>query len=409
MTILTLTLRGSAREIGRQHGRQIQHLRPRLMQVMAQRLESLRRLDADNPQVLRPALAALEELDRPLLDFLHGLADELNLNFDDLLRYTLSSYLNDLRKVRHSLSGPDTGAATDGCTTWAASGALTGDGRPLLAKNRDYHRDHIALQHLARVAPADGYRFLSLGSAGSPHVFSSGVNERGLAVADTHVLSWDIGPGLPRFSLMRELLTHHADIASALDYLRSVQHMGAGTLILADAAGQLAVCESGHRRCGYLQAGPGQPLVSTNHFVTEELAGAWMEDEPPLLVGNSPARRQRVLDALSSLASPGDESWAVALMSAHGDAQNAICRHPLPDDSPLPHPSLDSSTISSVLFFPAGRACQPSAPGLRLAIGQPCTARWQEWSLASLPAPTPYHSSPLQETDPCPPNTAIPK
>lgn len=395
MSLLTLNLTGSPCEIGRQHGRQVLHLRPLLVQVIAGRLAELRRLDADRSQAFQPAREALEALDRPLLDFLVGLAEELALAYEDLLRYALSSYLKDLHKVSGGDGGAGLQASTrptssirknlptldglvEGCTTWAAAGSTTRDGRPLLAKNRDYHQDHIPLQALARISPTHGYRAISLGSAGSPHVFSSGINERGLAVADTHVLSRDIGPGLPRFSLMREILERHDSTRSALDYLRSAQHMGAGTLILADARGHLAVCESGHRRSGYRESRYGAPLASTNDFVSPELTGQWIEDEPPLLQGNSPARRSRVLAALDASAGQVDVAWAQALMAAHGSAQDAICRHPLSSDGPA-QAVLNSSSISSIIFLPAGLPeASSTQPALLLAAGQPCQAEWQQ-------------------------------
>lgn len=376
MSILVLTLAGDPHAMGRQHGRQIHHLRTHLATVIEARLQELQRLGADPSAVVQPCLDVFELLDRPLLDYLAGMADSLAFERSRLLLYTLSSYLRDVAQVR-GRADVASARAPEGCTTWAAAGPTTADGRPLLAKNRDYHADHIALQVLARVAPARGYPYLSLGSAGSPEVFSSGVNARGLAVADTHVLSHDIGPGLARFSLMRELLTHHASVAAALDYLRSVPHMGAGTLLLADASGALALCESGHRHPGYVMGGPGAPLASTNHFVTPALAEQWVEDEPPPLQGNSPARRARVLAALARDAGAIDLPWARALMSAHGAARDAICRHPLLVEG-APVRGLDGSTISSVLLLPAGDDLAP-APALRLAVGSPCQATWQRW------------------------------
>ncbi len=380
-----LTLAGTPTDLGRQHGQQIRHLRPLLVQVIEARLAELRRLGADAPAAIEPVRAALESHDRPLLGFLSGLAQALALPFDVMLTYTLSSYLRDRHKVLHA-SPPAAYSLPDGCTTWAATAPVTRDGAPLLVKNRDYHRDHIPLQLLSYVRPERGYAYLCLGSAGSPHVFSSGMNERGLAVADTHVLSRDMGPGLPRFSLMRAILEAHATTQSALDYLRAVPHMGAGTLILADASGQLAICESGHDRCGYLEAGPHAGngfdavgfLVSTNHFVTPELAAQWVEDEPPLLQGNSPARRNRVLAALMAAAGEVDVAWAQDLMSAHGTPQDALCRHAFvpPDHPPSAHYA--SSTISSVIFLPRGvPGDRQAAPAVWLADGHPCLARWE--------------------------------
>ncbi|GIK71413.1 MAG: peptidase C45 [Chloroflexota bacterium] len=389
--MLILTLSGAPYQIGQQHGQQIQHLRPLLAEVMASRLAALRRLGADRPEELIPAQEALAVHDRPLLDMLSGLADALQFNMEELLRYTLSSYLRD----RHQAAAQGAveipyilhaGLAESGCTTWTASGDAVIDGRPMLVKNRDYHRDHIPLQTLAHVTPEQGYRYLCIGSAGSPTVFSSGINEQGLAVADTHVLSRQSGPGLPRFSLMRDLLTHHATAASALEYLRSAPHMGAGTLAVIDAEGNALVCESGCPHSGYYVAAPGQPLVSANHFTTPELTDAWIEDEPAILRGNSSRRRHRVARALAQAHGQISVAWAERLMARHGAPAAALCRHPLPvTEDEMRHPSLEISTISSVIYLPRDRAHgESSAPLARVAEGEPCQAVWRDYAVSSL-------------------------
>jgi hypothetical protein len=310
------------------------------------------------------------------MDFLGGLAEALGLDLGDLGRYTLSSYLKDLQQVkRHD----DAVSGAEGCTTWAASAPLTREDEPLLVKNRDYAEDHVSLQTLANVVPASGHQFLAVGSAGSPDVFSSGINEHGLAVADTHVLSRDLGPGLPRFSLMRELLTHHASVESGLDYLRSAVHMGGGTVILADSSGHMAVCESGHQQCAYREHRRGF-VVSTNHYVTPELADQWIDGESEPLRGNSQARRQRVIQALSDVREPIDGPWAESLMSAHGSVQDALCRHPELETMGVPTGRTSRHTISSAVFLPAGFPDDPvRQPALLLAQGQPCLGHWTRW------------------------------
>ncbi|GIV77729.1 MAG: peptidase C45 [Litorilinea sp.] len=379
MSLLILTLAGTPVEMGRQHGRQIQHRYVHLLGVIEQRLAELRSLGADNPAIVQACLDLMAETDRPLLAYLEGLSEVLAIELRKLHLYTLSSYLRDLWKAQQTESDAPPPSVPEGCTVWAASGPATVDGQPLLVKNRDYHADHLPLQTLARVAPTGGYRYLSIGSAGSPEVFSSGINERGLAVADTHVLSRDIGPGLPRFSLMRELLTHHDSVASALDYLRSVPHMGAGTLMLADAGGTLALCESGHRRCGYVVSNGETALVSANHFETPPLAGQWIEEEPPALRGNSPGRRRRVLVAFQQGWGTVDLAWAQRLMATHGSPQDALCRHPLVE-SPGGRSGADGSTISSAIFLPAGNEME-GVPGLWLVNGAPCQGQWRQWKV----------------------------
>jgi hypothetical protein len=378
MSLPILQLSGPPYVIGWQHGQQIADRRDRVAGVIDARLAELSRLEADQPDELQPAVDALEALDAPLLEQLRGLAEGLAVDYDRLLRYTLSSYLKDRQRARAMDAQP--APAREGCTTWAAAAPVASAGLTVLAKNRDYLLDHILLQAAAHVEPAGGYRYICIGSAGSPMVFSSGINEQGLVVADTHVLSRDLGPGVPRVSLMREILERHASTASALVYLRSMQHMGGGTLLLADRAGHLALCESGHRESGFVEA-LGGALASANHFVTEPLAAQWIEDEPEPLVGNSAARRARVLAALEGSAGQVDAAWGQALMAAHGSLLDAICRHALALDGTSPGRALDTSTISAAVYLPGGLAGR-DRPALRLAAGQPCEAGWQSLEVA---------------------------
>lgn len=376
----TINVSGAPEEIGRQHGQQIGDLRDQLVATIDARVTALHAIDADRPQRLQPIIAALEELDAPLLAFLRGLSSSLALDYDRLLRYTLSSYLRDKQETGDLI--PANPALGEGCSAWAATAPQTAGGATLLAKNRDYHRDHIALQVLARVTPATGFRYLAIGSAGSPDVFSSGINEHGLAVADTHVLSRDLGPGLARYSLMRELLQHFDNTASGLDYLRSAREMGGGTIVLADRSGHLAVWESGHQGSGLVERRAGF-VVSANHFVSEQLAAAWVENEPPELKGNSQARHARITDALSSAASPINVNWVMALMTSHGNPRDALCRHPFKRSGVAIAGTGDSSTISSVIFLPNGLAPADRTPALLLAAGEPCQAQWETHRIES--------------------------
>ena len=86
-------------------------------------------------------------------------------------RYTIASYLLD--RTLYPISDEQ------GCTVWAAAYPTTRSGVPILVKNRDYWLDHRELQILANAHPSQGYKYTHLTSAGSPGVFSSGMNEVG--------------------------------------------------------------------------------------------------------------------------------------------------------------------------------------------------------------------------------------
>ncbi|HIQ04648.1 MAG TPA: hypothetical protein EYH31_03030 [Anaerolineae bacterium] len=342
--------------MGYQHGRQVRGLRPILLKAIESRLAPLDQVGEALESRLRELQEALETMDQPVLEMLRGMADALEVDFALLFKHAAASYLQD------SLL-PSKVKAADDCTTWAAADGATANGQPILAKNRDYRPEHLSLQLVALAQPAQGYRYGYITSAAAPGVFSSGLNEAGLAVADTHVSSLDLGPGLPSFSLMMRLLEKHATVRSALDYLTSARRMGGSNLILADASGDMAVFEIGHQSYGVVEA-ENAMVVSTNHFVSPQLCSQWVEDAKPRMRGNSHRRREVVRAALMEARGRIDVTWAQTLMARHGGPLDSICRHQELEGS--------SVTISATVFFPATRR-------FWTCFGYPCRKQYQRF------------------------------
>jgi isopenicillin-N N-acyltransferase-like protein len=338
---MTLTLDGDHYAMGQQHGQQVRVLRPQIAEAMAARFEQIERDGPDQrfEALLRETAQVLEEIDGPLLAFVRGQAEALAFEVETLLRYDLVTYLRDDLVIRLH---PD----SDECTTWAAAGSATADGRPMLVKNRDYRLEHLPLQMIVRAAPKGRYRTLYVTSAGSPGVFCAGLNEAGLAVADTHVYSTDLGPGLPDYALMMHLLEEHSTVSSALDYLRSVPRLGRNNLILADGEGWLAIFECGHGGCGALESWGGT-LVNTNHFVTPEMSGCFVDVGPPEARGRSRGRYETVTRELAARSSRIDVPFAQGLMAYHNGPLGSICCHP--------QAASKSTTISASIMLPAAR------------------------------------------------------
>ena len=386
MEYITLTLQGDHYTQGRQHGDQVQSLRPQIAHAIEARFAQIERDGAPASgstrfeRLLQETHDLLQAIDAPLLDLIRGQAEALEFEFDTLLRYTLVSYLCDA--VHGDMLATRQPPASEGCTTWAATGSATVDGAdgtssPLLAKNRDYRPEHLPLQVVIQVTPQSGHRYVCSGSAGSPGVFCAGINQAGLTVADTHVTSTDLGPGLPDFSLMMHLLEDHDHVSSALDYLRSVPRMGRNNLILADARGHLAVFEIGYRTYGLFETHDGA-LVNTNHFASPELRDCFVDISEPHLKGNSCQRREQVTRALEGAAGLIDVAFAQRLMASHSGPLASICRHPRPGRHPWPgrHPAdgHEPTTISASIFLPARRT-------MLFCFGLPCQGRYDEFSL----------------------------
>ena len=355
--IRVLNLSGDPRSMGRQHGEQVADLRPKIQALMQVRLAALRQQGVDLSPYLNEITQIWQQHAPDTLKMLLGMAETLDLEWGEYFPYTIASYLTD--RLKQTPQG-------DGCTTWVAGGDFTRDGAPVLAKNRDYHPDHQPLQCLARMQPVHGYPYLCLTSAGSPGVFSSGINSSGLAVADTYVASSDIGPGIARYSLMMDLLEKFASVQGAIDYLYTHPHFGDGTVTLADAQGDMAVFEIVHSIQAVRKSNEGF-ITSTNHFTAPETRTRWVDSEPPHLRGNSLERRRQVENALRSARGQIDIPWSQALMARHGSALNAICRHPEIDPQAV--------TISSVIF-------SPQQASLYVADGLPCQTQFELFQIS---------------------------
>lgn len=255
----------------------------------------------------------------------------------------------------------------DGCTSFALSSAADG---AMLAKNRDYRTEHIAIQRVMRHAdPAwRGREILVLGSLGSPGNFSSGINSDGLALSDTASRTTDLGVGFHRYFLMTWLLVNCGSVAAAVAAIRRITHTGSGLLVLADATGAVAAVELGHRHVG-VEERPAGRAGRVNHFVLPEMAPANLRTEESAASRANSERRwpclQRSLGRLSEASNPDD---VAAVLAYHGDdGGEAFCRHGGGDLS---------RTIAATIFLTRPRE-------MFAAFGNPCEATWRRFALSS--------------------------
>ncbi|MCL6607460.1 MAG: C45 family peptidase [Geminicoccaceae bacterium] len=311
----------------------------------------------DRPEIeafLEAQRAATERLQPEVLAEIEGLGTGFGIEPARLFAFLHASVIAEL------LEGG--AVAAEGCTAFAvrtSAGAL-------LAKNRDYRDEHRALQQVMLHRPARGRSFLVVGSLGAPGCFSSGINEDGLALADTAAPTRDLGPGLNRYFLTTLLLERCATVDEALALVRATPHTGSGCLVLADAAGALAAVELGHRQVG-IERGSGGRIGRTNHHRLPETAPANLSSPRRAAAhGNSIARQAALGLALDRLADPPGPDGLGALLGRHADAEGpAFCRHGGDDLA---------ATISGALFDTARRQ-------LAFCAGPPCSGAWRTFDL----------------------------
>lgn len=371
MPPLVIDAAGDDLAIGRSHAAGSMGMRRAVAEFAA---VTRRSYPATDPSVRRrvgQVREAWEELTPGTLAQIEGMAQVYQLPADDLLTTVLGTYLKsgdraaDRSSAPSSTTHPD--VPSDGCTTVALTGA-----RPVLGKNRDNDPRYLDLQTVLRVRPEHGYRWLAVSTAGAPGVHSSGMNEVGLSVADTHVASSDIGPGTPRFASMMHVLQECRTTAAAVDRLLNTPQMGLGTITVVDEHGEAAVVECGYRTttvagpagspAGAAGQSSGAGVVATNHYTDAVLSSCGLGPEDGTPAVSSIARRAAAGELLAQ--DRVDAADVRRLLSSHvgfdgvHGGQGSVCQH---------GPTLASETISTAIYDPVARH-------LDLCLGRPCSA-----------------------------------
>lgn len=242
---------------------------------------------------------------------------------------------------------------TDGCSAWARPSPAGG---AVLAKNRDLsgpHRD--GQETFLHVDPnSAGGPFFCVGTLGAPGAYSSGMNAAGLALADTSIQAPRHGIGWLRYFLMTRLLISCRNVDEACTTIAAVRHAGGGSLILADASGDVAVAELLHDG---VRISRHAPAYRSNHF--------WCEDPDTVRSRLSPAALRSTLGRRETLAAmldagnvPDEPETIMRAMADHGDERReGLCRHGGDDGSHTVSTVVYRTTDLAILFS-RGAPCQ---------------------------------------------------
>jgi predicted choloylglycine hydrolase len=246
--------RGSHRELGLQHGRQLQGAIHGFLQDRRARVEALL-MDTQSHATLGPRCheyARLIERHLPgLAEEVHGLAEGAGIEVAD-------AYLLQLRRELVGFSSMPRPVATGGdCTTLARCRGETAVIAQTVDLNGDMAREATALD----ITHADGRRLLMLSFTGLLGYL--GLNDRGLAIGLNLVLAGRWQPGIPEYMLIRHLLDTCDSVDAALERMRALPLASSRALTLCDGR-RLVVVE---HVLNDIQLLEGEELMHTNHFL----------------------------------------------------------------------------------------------------------------------------------------------
>ena len=293
--------------------------------------------------------------DPEIMEEVVGIGDGFGIPEDRLFDYLMLSLVENFTRA---------GGKTEECTAFAIS---AGGGGVILAKNRDYRREHISIQRvfLHRDPGWSGREVLCVGSLGSPGNFSSGVNSDGFAVADTASRTKANRVGRHRYFLLTRLLSRCSTVSEALGEIAAMPHAGGGTVVLGDASGCMAAAELGASAVTLEIQHEGW-LGRTNHYVGSSTAELNRVDDAVTDSHRNSERRLTTLRGLLAGESEQIQAEAAAeILSYRGqNSDEALCRRGGKDLS---------ETISGCIYATGQRR-------LWFANGNPSSGDWCTFS-----------------------------
>jgi isopenicillin-N N-acyltransferase-like protein len=268
-----------------------------------------------------------------------------------------------------------------GCSAVAVRGSRSATGEAILAQNFDYLPLIQPFYTVRDNRPQGQLRSLDFTIAPLCGTVD-GMNERGLCIVYNYAYAVDAAPPAPTISLaIAEALRRFGTVAEAVEWIASRPRTGAGILMLADAAGDIASLELSNTRSHLRRPEGGDDfLLRSNVFFAEPMQevqvsrdAVYTRAAPAALRGSRvlashEKRDRRFAELLRGTGRFGPDELA-RLMADHGPAG-------VPETTtPCVH-SPYWNTTACLQFFPRSRT-------MRVAYDFACRAEYREFAIGS--------------------------
>jgi hypothetical protein len=328
--LLTAEFRGSARERGRRHG-ELFAGPIRESGIIGFYLGYLeRQLPEPRPAPLRLALELLHRRiaarqSPDVRELVRGFCEASGFPEEEVAR---GLAMPDALNLVVGLGGRVAEPLAAGCTSVAAWGDYSVDGRLRYARNLDFpgngRWDQYPLVALHR--PDEGLPYVSIGSAGSLVDGITGVNAEGLTVALHQHINSQVGwfGGRPILDLGEKVLRTARTIDEAASIAAGWRTMSGWTVVVTHAKRkEAAVIERTHRSCEVVRFTEGK-LARANTYAAPGPASA--ELPYPCFRASSRVRAARADQRLEELKGKVDAAALASILSDHLDVERGRVR-----------------------------------------------------------------------------------
>lgn len=185
---------------------------------------------------------------KDIMEEVKGLADGLRCDYIDVATWLINIYCN---KEDH------------GCSVFA----YNDNNNIFLARNMDMFPSYKKTSESIVYVPKDKYSFI--GHSTSMIMIEDGINEYGLSIALTFLLSKDIKPGINGGFLLRKILEEAKTIEEAIDIINKLPISSSHNIVIADSEGNLALCEINSFNKVITRS--NKYVIATNHYNSDSM------------------------------------------------------------------------------------------------------------------------------------------
>ena len=305
---------------------------------------------ATREEVIAKALKFLplvQKFDPYLVEIMRGQADATGLRFEEIFT----------QKCMNELTFYYNGKIIGLCTSFAATGKATEDGKTILGQNIDWLVG--APIDLLKINHSNGLVQFTLSFANSSEwTFSSA----GFGMCVNATLGKNYSFTIPLACYLPRVMRQKS-IHNALDLLKQVAR-GLGYYHLADANGQMCGIESIHNDFEIIYPEKDM-LLHSNHYITERFQAG---DTASVFQPDSYPRLDKMRSFMKQHYGQINTEIVKEILADHNHHPNSICRH---IDHTVP---VSSVTLASFIMVPAEGA-------IYIACGNPCEYEYTQYEL----------------------------
>ncbi len=340
VTFPVIAARGSARQMGRQHGELAGNLIQGYLRLIERITGTQRDVLCRRATAFLPPIRALSPL---FVEEVRGLAEGASISFEEALLCQVRAEARDV--------------SAEGCTAFALRGEATADGNVLAGQNQDLSPEFLDVSIVLRVEPNDGRpRALLYTFAGQLGYF--GMNQHGVANYANAVYDCQSRPGLPHYPLKR-LMLEQRTVQDCVELFRRHPQCSAANTIVCDGEGDIADIEARPEGMALYAGDHSDAIVHTNHYLSAEFR--------PLETGSLPdsfARHSRMTEMVRRQWGEITVESIKAMLADHQGDPAAICRHG--------HNNWHTTS---------GHIAEPLKGLLHLRRGHGCTGVWETFEV----------------------------